>query len=233
MDPLVAVLWRTPSGLKRGPRPRFTIDQVVDAAIALADAEGLEAATMQSVADALGATKMALYRYVPGKAELGALMLERAVGVPPPVDASLADWRAQLTAWALALHARLTARPWTLELIIGRRTPGPNELVWFEHGLRALKQTPLDGAERLDVLAVLTNHVRGNVQLAVSVPGPEAMLAANLEPILQTHADQFPETRAAFTSSAISSHQDNALEFGLDRILDGVASLIDSRSQAR
>ena len=54
----------------RGPKPALTLGQIADAAIAVADAEGLAAVSMQRVAADLGYTKMSLYRYLPGKAEL-------------------------------------------------------------------------------------------------------------------------------------------------------------------
>ena len=62
----------------RGPKPALTLGQIADAAIAVADAEGLAAVSMQRVAADLGYTKMSLYRYLPGKAELVAAMIERA-----------------------------------------------------------------------------------------------------------------------------------------------------------
>ena len=220
-----------PTPLRRGPKPKYRLQEVVDAAIAIADAEGLHAVTMQRVGEALGATKMALYRYLPGKTELAALMLDRALGPPPATFSAIrgADWRSQLSTWALELHTRMAARPWSLELTLGVRTPGLNELLWFERGLAAMSKTPLDGAERLDVLALLNNHVRGCVQIAASASEAESALATALEPLLAAHAERFCETRAAFASAATSGRRNDALRFGLERILDGVATLIASR----
>src|SRR3954447_20148804 len=84
----------------RGPKPALTLDQITDAAIAIADAEGLAAVSMQRVAADLGFTKMSLYRYLPGKNELVAAMIERALQTPPAVTG---PWREALTAWATAL----------------------------------------------------------------------------------------------------------------------------------
>src|SRR5690606_30477758 len=66
-----------PAPAKRGPKPRYTLHVIADAALAIADEHGLEAVTMQQVAAHLGTTKMALYRYLPGRAELDAVMLDR------------------------------------------------------------------------------------------------------------------------------------------------------------
>src|SRR6185437_14930229 len=110
----------------RGPKPALTLDQIAEAGIAIADAEGLAAVSMQRVAADLGYTKMALYRYVPGKAELVAAMLERYMGEPPELPAT--GWRAALTAWAEALLARFEGHAWSLEATTGRRAVGPHEV---------------------------------------------------------------------------------------------------------
>ena len=221
-------LWPGESGRRRGPRPRFTREEVVGAAIRLADSEGLPSATMQRISDDLGAAKMALYRYIPGRAELEALMLDSALGLPEGSDAA-ADWRAQLLTWARTLRQRMAAHPWTLELTARPRVPGPNELEWFEAGLAALDDTPLVGAEKLDVLAVLTFVVRGSIEQELGGAGPEAALASALEPVLRTHAARFPRTAAAVAEPGTASRQDDALPFGLARVLDGVAALIEQR----
>src|SRR5690606_15524441 len=85
------LLWRAPATTKRGPKPKFALDVIAEVAIGIADAEGLEAVTMHSVATRLGTTKMALYRYVPGRAELDAVMLDQAWGMPVPLPGE--DWR--------------------------------------------------------------------------------------------------------------------------------------------
>jgi AcrR family transcriptional regulator len=72
----LAVLWRLPTTPRRGPRPGLSVDAVVDAAIGLADGEGLDAVTMRRVAQLVGVAPMTLYTYVPGKAELLDVMLD-------------------------------------------------------------------------------------------------------------------------------------------------------------
>src|SRR6478736_3895876 len=60
-------LWGTEGGAARGPRPRLSLPQVADAAVGLADAHGLDGVTLANVADDLGMTTSALYRYVDSK----------------------------------------------------------------------------------------------------------------------------------------------------------------------
>jgi AcrR family transcriptional regulator len=230
MPDVTSMFWPDESRSKRGPKPRLTLDGIVEAAIALADAEGLAAVSMQRIAVQLGATKMSLYRYVPAKAELTALMLDTAIGPPPTEIGRARTWRTGLVAWAMALRHCFARRPWGLELAVGARVLGPNELAWLEAGLSHLASTPLRAAERLDVLALLSGHIRGIVHQQGAGTETERQTGKLMERVLSAHAEQYPAAAAAFAEAASSAGRDNALAFGLDRILDGVAALIDRRS---
>src|SRR5919112_1054849 len=70
------LLWGLQQRPKRGPKPRLTVEQIVQAALGVADAEGLAALSMRRVADELGVAPMSLYTYVPSKAELIDVMLD-------------------------------------------------------------------------------------------------------------------------------------------------------------
>ncbi|MGH1552145.1 TetR/AcrR family transcriptional regulator [Streptomyces sp. L7] len=77
IDRTLELLWDTGPRPSRGPKPGLSVDRIVDAAIRIADEEGLDAVSMRRVATDLGTGAMSLYRYVPGKAELLDLMLDR------------------------------------------------------------------------------------------------------------------------------------------------------------
>lgn len=222
---IAAVLWPAPARVRRGPKPRFSVDGITDAAIALADREGLEAVTMQRVAEGVGTTKMALYRHVPGRTELDGLMLDRAMGAAPSLPAD--DWRAALRSWASHLHDRAQAHPWSVELAQRPHLPGPQELGWFEAGLGATTKLPLSGGERLDTLVLLSGHVLSLVRQE-AVPDAEQSLVTAMAGILAERGADYPRTIAAF---ADPGDRDNARDFGIARILDGVGALIASRSQ--
>lgn len=218
------VLWDGPRPATRGPKPTLTLDRVVAAGIAIADAEGLAAVAMHRVAADLGMTKMSLYRYVPGKAELVALMVEQAIGAPPPLAPG--GWREALTTWARVLMARYLEHPWALEATVGPRPVGPVELGWMEAALGALAGTPLRGPERLDAVAVLAGHVRALVQQSAAAEHPEAALAAAIAAPLARHGERFPQLLAALAETAAAGAGDQAFEFGLALLLDGLAARI-------
>src|SRR5258707_1378038 len=92
----IELLWGERSEPRRGPKPSLSVEQIARAAGAVADAEGLEAVSMQRVAQECGVTTMALYRYVPGKAELIALMLDIGLGPAPHLDEVPGGWRPRL-----------------------------------------------------------------------------------------------------------------------------------------
>ena len=221
----VEFLWHERSRPTRGPKPAFTLEQIADAAIALADAEGLAAVSMQRVAADLGYTKMSLYRYVPGKAELVAAMLERGIGEPPPPTDQA--WRAALTDWAARLLAAYLRHPWALAATAGARPVGPNELGWLERALCVLPKS-LTGAERMDVVATVAGHVR---MIAGQAGQRENELGAAIGLVLREHADRFPAVAAAMADIAERGGGDQAFAFGLARILDGIEALIGGRRQ--
>ncbi|UOE43683.1 TetR/AcrR family transcriptional regulator [Agromyces larvae] len=240
------LLWAPTIGTatRRGPRPRVTLAELVATGIRLADDEGLDAASMQRVADEVGVTKMALYRYVPNRDALIALMVDTAMG---PVsasasasgpaseaddpDASPASWQPRLRAWAHAVHDVFAAHRWLLTAAVGARVFGPNELSWTEAGLGVLEELPLTAGERLDTLTLVSAHVRGLVQQETQ-PDLEAQLAETLGAVLTANADAYPLAAAAFADAATDTAQDAALEYGLDRIIAGIAALIAARQRA-
>ncbi|MHA6626038.1 TetR/AcrR family transcriptional regulator [Pseudonocardia sichuanensis] len=231
-DRAVALLWGERPPSTRGPRPTLTPDAIARAAIGIADAEGLAGVTMQRVAGALGVTKMALYRYVPGKVELVALMTDTAIGEPPRLEAVDGGWRPRLDGWARRLFDRFRQHPWTLESTVGVRAMGPHELGWMEQAIAALDGTGLDGGEALDVAVTLVGHVRSIAQQGAAASGgaPEQAMDATLDALVRGREDRFPALAAALASVAAQGTQDQALDVGLRLILDGADLLVRARS---
>ncbi|MEU4314099.1 TetR/AcrR family transcriptional regulator C-terminal domain-containing protein [Nocardia sp. NPDC024068] len=229
---VLELLWGTDRRPTRGPKPTLTRAAIVTEAVGLADTEGLAGLSMQRLADRLGYTKMSLYRHLPGKSELTALMLEAALGPPPEFDTAAApQWRPGLRSWALLTFERYRRHPWVMELLTGARPIGPHELGWMDTALRALDGTALSGPERLDTLVVLNGHVRSLAQQLMSPGGNEAAFSRGIAASLEMAGDRFPAVLAALSepSGAGAPGRDAALEFGIERILDGIAALLAER----
>ncbi|GAA1864761.1 TetR/AcrR family transcriptional regulator [Asanoa iriomotensis] len=222
------LLWEPAPVPRRGPRPAFTLADIARAGIAIADADGLAAVTMQRVADRLGVTKMALYRYVPGKAELVALMLDAGLGGPPALSGL--GWRAALDTWTRALFTAFAAHPWAIEAAVGARAIGPNEVGWLEAAVAALTGTGLRGDEMLDVAVVLVGHARNLAAQTAPEADAEGPLDDAFAALVAGREDRFPALHAALSEARGGGHQNEALDFGLARILDGVAVLVAARA---
>ncbi|MFI9401232.1 TetR/AcrR family transcriptional regulator [Nocardia sp. NPDC052316] len=235
----VQLLWGTQQRPKRGPKPALSLEGIVAEAIALVDAEGLANLSMQRLAERLGFTKMSLYRYVPSKEQLTALMLDAAMGTPPD-NAALQDvpsaerWRAGLRRWGEAIYQRYSAHPWVIELTVGARPFGPNEMGWLESALVALADTGLTGPEQLDTIVLVNGHVRSLVQQTQPLgEDPSAQFAE----MVSVAGDRYPAVTAAFAAEAAatsappdSGGSNNALHFGIERVLDGLGVLIARRA---
>ncbi|WP_370947242.1 TetR/AcrR family transcriptional regulator [Amycolatopsis sp. cg5] len=211
-------------------RPTLNLERVAAAAIELADAEGMAAVSMQQVAARLDVTKMALYRHVANKAELVAVMIETAVGEPPDLS-PIPHWRDRLVTWADGMREAWRRHPWIPVATVGDRMEGPREIGWTESAVAALEGTGLDGAERMDAVFLVSGHIR-NTQSADTAGTQPWTDGRELNPmitdLLGRHGYAFPALAAA-TASVNGAELDNGWQFGLDRILDGLAVLIDSR----
>lgn len=200
----------------------------------IADADGLEALTMQRVAAHLGFTKMSLYRHVTGKPDLLALMIDAAIGPPPAAMAGSAGWRDKLTAWAVEMADMLERHPWLVPATGGARVLGPNELAWMNAAPDTLRDTGLDGRERMDALLVINSHLRSAVQQAASMDvtasGTHQLLSAALEELLDGRREDYPALTA--TLADLRASTESGYAFGLGRILDGIELLTSARSAA-
>ncbi len=245
-DPVrtLALLWREPAdvpGSQRGPRPGLDLRALVEAAIALADAEGLDAVSMRRVAQLLGVSPMSLYTYVPGKGELLDLMVDACYARMErraPADGS---WRARLQAIADDHRALFRSHPWLVDVSTVRPPLGPGLMQKYEYELRALDGLGLTDLEMDAALSFLLGFVETIARAdAVSRPaaGDLASDAAWWEAQAPLLARVFDPTRfptAARVGSAAGEAQgaafdpDLAYGFGMERALDGLALLIASR----
>jgi AcrR family transcriptional regulator len=239
----VRLLWRDQQSQarRRGPRPALTIDDVVDAAIELADQEGIRAVTMRRLASMLDVAPMALYRYVPSKAELLDLMLDRVYLDMPREGGAEGRWRVRLKAVAEENRALYRAHPWAAEIATTRPPLGPGQLAKYEHELGALEVAGLDDVTADAALALVVGFVRANAREAA-----ESDLARKESGISDTEwweraapvlaelvdPDAFPRASrvgtAAGEAHGTALDPDRAFDFGLERILDGIARLMES-----
>ncbi len=218
------LLWLGRTTPRHGPKAVLTVELISEAAVAIADEHGLDAVSMQAVADAVGFTKMSLYRHVQGKDELVAVMIEDAVGDPPSTTDD--PWRSRIDAWADSLAAQWRQHPWLPPAAVGLRAMGPREVAWSEYVLQALAGLRLTPAERMDVAFLLFGHMR-NTQ-SIETAGTQAWHDPDHRRLLAQRPDEFPAMIEVLAGPASA---DSGRAFGLGLILDGVEALHDSRTE--
>lgn len=229
----VDLLWGAVERPSRGPKPAMSLEEIVRAAVLVADTEGLGAVSMQRVAKEFGFTTMSLYRYVPGKSELIDLMVDTVVG-PPPDLSGFDGWRGKIDQWARLSWVVFQRHPWFLDAAL-HRIMGPNQLGWLEAAVAALSGYGLRGKDLLDTVLVVNGHVRSLAPFAPTrVPAknelsPQEWAMANYTQIT-THPEMFPALMAAIADDAFDLDDDSEFEFGLQRILDGIEVLIKERA---
>jgi AcrR family transcriptional regulator len=213
----------------------LTTDRIVRAAVAIADAEGLDGLSMRRVATELGAATMALYRHVVDKDDLVLRMLDAALGEwRPPADAP-GGWRSRLEIGGRTLWALFRRHPWLAPAMSMTRPQAvAGGLALSEWTLSALDGSGADHATVMTVYLTLVNYVRGT---AVNLePEAEAEAATGLNP------DQWMDTQEAAMRSIVGNGRfpafervlstpydfdlDTLFEFGLQRLLDGFAVVI-------
>lgn len=226
----IALAWglQPPGG--RGPKRSLSIERIVEAGMKIAVAEGIGAVSMARVAGELGASTMALYRYVAAKDDLVELMVDTALGAPPPA-APGETWRAGLRRWAVGVRDAYRGNPWALRAPISAPPLGPNNIQWLENALATMASTPLDEQQKLSSALLVSGFVRAEETLlfdmaASSADGADAVYADVLRQLVD--AQRFPNVMAAIDSGALEDEDgiNQEFDFGIERILDGIEALI-------
>lgn len=235
----VALLWGDapePGRPTRGPRARLDVATIAATAVEIADQHGLPALTMRGLATRLGlASPNALYTYVPSKAELIDLIVDRCLAEleldPPTPSASPAE-RIRLIADAnLALHV---AHPWLADVAQDRPPLGPGQLRKYDRELAALDGCGLSDHDADLTLGLVVSFVRAHASVALAAARTEDEQAwwAEAGPALAAHVapEDFPHAsrvgRAVAEPQGRASDPDAAFRFGVERIAAGVESLI-------
>lgn len=230
----IALAWGVAANPQRGPKREMSVEKIVDAAVDLADAEGIGAVSMAAVAAKLGFTPMSLYRYVTAKDDLLLLMQEEATGLPPASHLEIDGWRERLLALYEEQVLLYLRHPWMLSLPITGSPITPNSSAWLDASLAALESTPLTAEERMAVALAVTGHARwcGIVQAGYSEQARGSGLSSDEIAVREAAlfdrvitAEEFPALRRAIEDDVFLSPAD-PFRFAVERTLDGVAAYI-------
>lgn len=248
------LLWGRAPAPTRGPKPGLDLASIVATGIEIADADGLVAVSMRRIGERLGKSAMSLYTYVPGKAELLDLMLDSVYAEFPTVHDRTGGWRPALESVARATWTLYERHPWTIQIPAARPLLSPNEFAMYEAQLAAVDGIGLSGLEMTRVVAAVIGYVRGAIKDVADTRSAAQVTGVSDDewwnarsPLLDEMAgDDFATPYpliSRLSEEQAFDQQDRAdddatpylerdmldtFEFGLQRLLDGVQTYVDS-----
>ena len=208
------------SNRTRGQRAGLTRQVVLEAALALADREGLKALSMRRLGAELGVEAMTLYHHVSSKdALLDGVVEQIFTEVVPPLFHG-ASWRADLRDYAHALRATLLAHPNVVPLVVSRPATTPQNLSFMESALASLQTAGFPLGRALDVLYAVSGFVVGHIATVPDGAGEHQRTATDpLHPLLDLDPEEFPLLAEAARTERPGP--DSRFDFALDAMLSG------------
>jgi AcrR family transcriptional regulator len=235
----IVAAWGMREAPRKGPKPALSLARIVEAAVRVADTEGLAAVSMGRVAAEAGTAPMSLYRHIESKDQLLDLMVDAAWGPPPAALGADEGWRPGLSRWAWALRQAARRHPWVIRIPLRSLPIMPNEVAWFDNALVCLRDTGLAEARKASVIMLLAGYVRNiatteaDVADAIRASGqtPDEWMSGYGRMLTElTGPDRFPAITRFIEAGVFDAadEPDDEFIFGLDRILDGIAALIST-----
>lgn len=235
---VIELLWNPqPPPAGRGPRPRTSLAEVVDAGVAIADAEGLEALSIRKVAGRLGIGAMSVYTYVPGRSELIELMIDRVyadLGLPDPAW----PWRQRIGEWMRACWRLYNAHLWLLDHNMARLPVGPHVLDAEEALYAALAAAGFQGPDNVRLSNVVQWQLIGAARSVIGDAAEERHTGVSAEAYWESRSsfwntyfdwDRFPTMAAVWESGGFDDPAGYDVERMISWLLDGIERLAPER----
>jgi AcrR family transcriptional regulator len=222
------------------PRDTLTREQIVNAAIDLMDAEGLEGLNMRALGKRLGSAATAVYWHVGSKDNLLALAGDQVWDEIALPDLTATGWRTAATDMATDLYAMLTRHGWLVQAFGAMVSFGVGKARHDDHSLAIYEAAGFTGALADQATATVFTFVLGNAlgpaataslirKLGRDGGDAEELMRAGIAEASEI-AMRFPRLRARLETAAVDygAAPDNTFEFGLHAILDGLQAQLDA-----
>lgn len=207
-------------------RGGLTREGIAAAALEIADASGLDALSMRTLASHLGVGTMTLYGYFRNKDELLDAIVDSAVAEAEPLPAE-GDWRTRLRGTVMVARRNLQRHPSLVELRVSRPVLRPEALRFAENVMSILVEAGLDRTESARAFRLVFTFTLGYAALSpaevTDASRHEALTALERLP-----RDAYPALAASLQEASDAMGGEDAFEYGLDRILDGLATRVDA-----
>ncbi|MBP2476865.1 AcrR family transcriptional regulator [Crossiella equi] len=229
--PRTDLVW-TRLPVERVSRPALTVQRVVEAAVRLADAEGVDAVSMRRIATETSTGTTSLYRLFNGKEDLLELMVDAVYGESLLPELPSGDWREDLRLVGVESRRLMLRHPW-LAAVLGSRPPiGPNALRHMDFALAAARGATDDATQACGLVDAVSSLVMGSVVFEVAEL--EAQRRTGLDegewrqmvgPYLSqvVASGRYPEVNRRVLEAEDRTH-DQQFELGLGLLLDGIAT---------
>ncbi|TDD46036.1 TetR family transcriptional regulator [Nonomuraea terrae] len=204
----------------RGQNAGLTRQAILQAALALADREGLKALSMRRIGRELGVEAMSLYQHVADKEALLDGLVEQLFTQAAPPLVKAASWQEGLRDYAYALLRTLLAHPRVIPLVVTRPAVTRQNLRIMETALETLRTAGFTLERALDMLYAVTGFVVGHVAMLAPAGRP----AAGAQPMPEVDPDETPLLAAA-TRARHASGPEDRFDFALGAMLRGFAAL--------
>ena len=221
----------SPAKATTEPRTPLTRERILQAALAFADANGIESLSMRKLGEAVGVEAMSLYNHVPSKADLLDGLIDLVFGeIELPVSSD--SWQTAMRQRAIAVRAVLKRHRWAIGLMESRSSPGPATLRHHDAVLGCLRQAGFPVALAAHAYSVLDGYIYGFALQEASLPfdtGEESSELAQAM-VAQFPADEYPHLAEFTFQHVLQPGYDygSEYEFGLDLILDGLDRALES-----
>jgi AcrR family transcriptional regulator len=221
---------RAPQRAPRHRRDPLTQEAIVDAALAMLDATGLETLSMRRIARSLGTTAGALYWHVGSKDGLLDLVFDRIIGEQPVPDPDPDRWQEQVKEVARTMRATILGHRDIVRLSIGRIPMGPNALRYADRLLAILRAGGLPPELAVSGCQLLISIVNGFAidetgeggQPPADRPPPDAAATMTRDYLAALPSDRFPNL-AELADLVAAADADQRFELLLDLFVDGLA----------
>lgn len=215
---------------EKAQRPGLTIEQIVDAAMRLADERGLDGLSMRKLAEQLGVEAMSLYHHVANKEALLDAMVD-AVFAKIELPEADEPWRPAIARRCHSARAALGNQRWAIGLLDSRVNPGPATLHHHNAMLGCLRRNGFPLPLAAHAVAVLDSYTYGFAVQEAALPFESSEGAAELaEEMIDQFAAGYPYLAEIATDHVMQPGYDFGGEFdwGLELILDGLQERLDA-----
>lgn len=207
------------------PRSRLNRQRVLEAAIALADAHGIESLTMRKLGDKLGIEAMSLYNHVANKNDLMDGMIDTVFGeIDLPADEG--DWRTAMRRRAISARVALSRHPWAIGRMESRATPGPATLRHHDAVIGMLRGAGFSIVLAAHALSALDSYIYGFALQEKNLPFHATDKTAQVTQAIMARftSGEYPHLTEMAVEHVLQPGYDYGEEFtfGLDLILDGL-----------